>query len=257
MRFAILSIALVALALSACTGANPCNPAQPMGYSTAVNPSNPCNPAPMAMGVSDDCGLPVYGGPICAPQPVMAAPLIIPAAAPCSMPTYAQSVPMAMATAAPGGKCGALPPEARPGETWCCVMVQPPAAAPQRVCVAEECSVCIPVPAVFQTRQRQVMAAAARTEWQQIQCDGAPVGTQECWKLVQVPAQYRTECYEECVQPATTRTQVTPAKFQMVPSAAPPPYYEWRKTDCGVPMTASAPCGDLPMAPALGSPDGN
>lgn len=132
--------------------------------------------------------------------------------------------------------CGQLPAEAKPGETWCCVKIQPPAAAPYEVCTKEACQVAHPTPPVYETRQRQVLCTPARTEWQQISCEGDKSLGQgetlgECWSLVTIPATYKTECYEECVQPAGVRYEAIPAEYRTVQPPLPAPRYEWRRMD--------------------------
>ena len=247
MRF-LPVLCVFALVLAGCQGSlcNSSNPVNPVAYGAA--------PAPETDIFGNECGQPVYAGLSCPDtSPFQAAeawvnenifqcdpegsfdllqsPVAQPMAAapnPCLVPA---ATPVPMATTPESKHCGALPPQAKPGETWCCVKVQPAAAAPERVCVAPASQRCIPVAAVMGTESRQILVAEARLEWQKIVCENVAADS-DCYKLVEIPAQYRTETYQVELTPASTRYEEIPARYEMRASAPPPAYWEWRKVEC-------------------------
>ncbi len=150
--------------------------------------------------------------------------------------------PIALASEVPVSVCDPsnLPKDAKCGEVWCCVRIQPPAAAPERICTCPEQVIEHPVAAVFETVQTQVPDQPARCEWQRVECE-IPADA-ECWKLVEIPATFRMVCEERQVTPPGVRREVIPAQFEMRASAPPPAYYEWRRaTECEVGPTAATP----------------
>ena len=137
-----------------------------------------------------------------------------------------------------------LPAEAKAGEAWCRVQVPPqyeeyeervmvtPASTDRqwiepvyedrekRVCVRPASVKRINIPAEFETQTEQVMTCAARTVWQKIPCEPDGLGNGEkqgdCWKLVEIPAQYRTVEKRVCVKQASCTTEQIPAEFNTV-----------------------------------------
>jgi len=222
-----------------------------------------CAPMAAAPGTNlfgRECGLPVYEGPTCIDLPFLNAtgkwinenifgcPPEIPPLPSQTVQTAPIAVPVA---AAPSrwGPCGPPPASAKPGENWCCVRVQPAAAAPRRVCTKPACQIAIPVAAVMRTESRQVMVAPARVEWQRVDCGG---GSEEiCWKLVEIPAVMKIETREVVDVPASVRYEQQPAEYEMRASAPPPAYWEWQLKEEG--------ClpDDAPPAGPAGSPNGS
>lgn len=158
-----------------------------------------------------------------------------------AMPVAVQPLPVLVCPPAPAAAHPALPPEARPGETWCYirvpavtqtisenVLVTPascreewvPPITEQReeqVLVKPEERRLIPVPAEFENRQEQVLVSDSKTEWRKVDCQpknmnqGEQVG--ECWTLVQLPPQYTTRATRVCIRPESTREEVVPAQY--------------------------------------------
>lgn len=119
--------------------------------------------------------------------------------APQFVPTSAAPPPCAPAvTAAPLPACGPLPADAKPGDVWCCTLVQPPAAPPVRVQVAP-----------------------GTTEWRPIQCPPVPgAESQECYVLVETPPQYAMRA--SAPPPGHWEWRLTPeCKAPAAPKAAP------------------------------------
>lgn len=175
-------------------------------------------------------------------------PPAAPSASPCDVPVVA-------AAPTQEGPCGPPPANAAPGETWCCVPVEVPGAAPQRICVQEESSRCIEVPAVFQTVSEQVLVregTPGRSEWRRVECNAAQTsaGQSECWQLIDIPATppvYESRCREVVVQEATKRYERIPARFEEVP-AAPSFMWRWKRFDnCD---SNAVPAAPAPVAPA-------
>ncbi len=141
-----------------------------------------------------------------------------------------------VAAASQEGPCGPPPTSAAPGETWCCVPVEVPGAAPQRICVQEESSRCIEVPAVYQSVSEQVLVhegTPGHSDWRRVECTAAQTsaGQSECWQLVETPATppvYESRCREVMVQEATKRYERIPARFEEVP-AAPSMIWRWKR----------------------------
>lgn len=152
-----------------------------------------------------------------------------------------------MMAAAPQAPCGQPPEYAKPGEVWCCVPYEVP-GAPQRVCVQEECTQAIEIPAVYETVSEQVLVSEARTEWRRIECEN--VSGSECWSLVEIPAQYETRTREVLRSPATVRYERSPARFEMT-YGAPSTGYRWElHNECAVPANAvSVYSVPVPLAP--------
>jgi hypothetical protein len=147
-----------------------------------------------------------------------------------------------------------LPKDAKCGETWCCVLVQPPAAPPERVCTCPEQVIEIPIAATFETIERQEPDQPARCEWQQVPCESQPGA--ECWKLTEIPATFKTVYEQRMVTPPSVRREVIPAKFEMRMSAPPPAYYEWRLVeDCVMTVPSAIPPADDLSEPPAGSAD--
>jgi hypothetical protein len=188
---------------------------------------------PLAAAPPCDCCAPPAAAPVCAP----------PAAAPVCAPP-------AVAAAAPS-PCGPPPAHAKPGEVWCCVWVQPPAAAPVAVCTCPEKCYEEPVPGVYETVMDCVQVAPPRTEWQQVPC-----GDQNCWSLVEIPAQFEQRPRTVVKVPPSTRKIVVPAQFAMQASAPPPGYWEWQmNTSCQAPVVPqTSPCVPPGMPPAAAPP---
>lgn len=244
---------LTAVALAGC-----CNPSALGSAPNSCNqsalgagPANSCNQNALGAGAKD-CS-PVYKGPAC--PPLFEAPgLPYPGSPACEKPVAAPicAPAPALAAAAPTG-CGPFPAEAKPGEAWCCVQVQP-AGVWNEVCIEPECQVCEPVPGVYETVYESVLEQDARTEWQKVDCPDTPGG--DCWKLVTIPAIYRSVPREVCKVPPSVKTRVIPAKMQKVYSA-PPPVWEWRKVECAPPAAAPAcpaPAGSAPPPPTPAVP---
>lgn len=168
----------------------------------------------------------------------------------CETPGPVSLAPEAPRVAAPAPQephCGPLPPDAKPGEVWCCVYVQPPAAPPQRVCTCEEKVIEIPVAATYKTVLEQVPDQPARVEWQRVECPPVNAPDEECWVLKEIPATFRTVERTVEVTPASVRREVIPAQFEMRASTPPPGYWEWRlNPDCKVPTPVAAPLGSPP-----------
>jgi hypothetical protein len=283
-----LSLALVAVGLSACSGSRslvtppPTNLAvAPTSYPTVVAPS-PCAPPP------------------CTPPPC---------AAPASEPI---------------ADLMARPPDAAEGEVWCYirvpavtqtiseqVMVSPPSCreewvppvtqeVTEQVCVKPEERRRVPVAPVFEERVEQILVCDAKTEWRKVDCmpkalgQGEQVG--ECWTLVTIPAQYQPRTTRICIQPETFREEVIAAEFAPrtrtvtvteghmkkveVPAVfdvrtreveVSPARWEWRRTsecelpalgqpaeapvaDVPVPVPAPVPVPEVPAAPAIEVP---
>jgi hypothetical protein len=243
-KFLILA-AVLALGLAGCTcnkiataSANPC--AAPMA--AAPEECKPVYSPPCSGGNWDPANLPPPepNKPILCPFRGLGIPGLecpgnvtftpLPQAAPC----YQSVAPQA---AAAPTNCGPYPAEAKPGEAWCCVWVQPPAAAPQTVCVKPAQTIQVPVPATYQTITEQVMAAPARTEWQKVECPPM-AAQQECWALVTIPAVYQSVCRTVEATPATFRCETIPAEYATVASAPPPGFWQWQrapKCDVGLP----------------------
>ncbi len=165
------------------------------------------------------------------PGPVGAAPDCAPPAA---------AAPMAAADEG----CGAYPPEALPWQVWCCETetIQPPAAAPQKICVQGESCREIAIPAVYETYTEQVQTSSERTEWQRVECAPA-AGQAECWRLVTIPAAFQTVEKQRLVTPASVRYERVPAIFEDVQSAPPPAITRkrWvRHPECEVSAPAAA-----------------
>lgn len=163
--------------------------------------------------------------------------------APCAKPC-APCAPCAPAPCAQSGNCGPFPPEAKPGEAWCCVFVPPvydtvkekvctcpescrkewvPPVTEQRkkqVCVKEACSHEVCEPAQYDTQTECVEVCPARTEWQRVCCSPEQLAAGEqqgdCWALVTIPAQYEQRCKQVCVKEATSHTETTPPVYETV-----------------------------------------
>lgn len=114
-------------------------------------------------------------------------------------------------------ECGPLPPEAKPGEAWCCVWVPPVEGTVEEcVCVKPESTRCEWVPPVYGTRQRLVMDEAPRVVERSTPGQYA---TQR--RVVQAsPAHERTRTVtvpgkDPCTPPSTLKvTERTPAVMQ-------------------------------------------
>ena len=135
------------------------------------------------------------------------------------------------AVMAAGPNCGAMPIEALPGQVWCCVQVQPPAAPPQKVCVTPETCKEIAIPAVYETYCETLQSAPARTEWVKVECDETKraTGQSDCYKLVEIPAVMETVSKQRLVSPASVRYEPVPAVYADVQSAPPPAFWVWKR----------------------------
>lgn len=160
---------LVLLIAAALPGCNSCKPealgATPPGssvYTPVCTPradgayqSTPCNPIQKLGEQLGDVRCPLRGigipGLDCSSPASVEAPV---AAAPEPQPTCDPN---------------ALPKDAGVGEVYCCVWVQPPAAAPVTVEVEP-----------------------ARAEWQRITCPPGEHSSDDCWALVTIPARMET-----------------------------------------------------------------
>ncbi len=232
MRLMLLAALLLTLGLAGCQ---------------ACPSSTPYGAAPGATDIfGNPCGKPVYEVPACPGDGPLGAVNdffsdlhddIFGCTKPAPAPNQVvAAVPPPAAAPSQWGPCGEPPANAKPGENWCCVLVQPAAAAPLQV------DVCVPVAAVYGTEEFQVLVAPARTEWRRIDCASAGPDS-ECWQLVEVPAVYETRTRQVVVAPASVRHET-----KLVPQAAPPPFWEWRKVDdCSPPPAAglgAPPAGD-------------
>jgi hypothetical protein len=148
------------------------------------------------------------------------------------------------AVAPPCSPCGALPPEAKPGEAWCCVWV-PPVTKEVAVtcCVKPACTKKVPVPAVYGTRPVLVCVAPARiTEkqmpavWTTRKRDVLVCPERECVEPVCCPPTGLGPCEEQCVcyrkkvlppvwceqeeavclEPSRCRIEYQPAQYKVV-----------------------------------------
>ncbi len=218
-----ISMGLMALALAGCCGNNP--------MAVAAKPNT--------------CGQPSYRAPNCAQTRETISGALD------HLNTVAFNCDQPVALALPSEHCSPadLPKDAKPGEVWCCVKVQPPAAAPRQVCVCEEQCIDIPVAAVYKTVSKQVLVSTERVEWQRTDCQH--VGETDCWKLVVIPAVYQTVNEEQLVTPPSVRREVIPAKFALQASPPPPAYWEWRR----VPNCESTPNGSFKLKTLEGCED--
>lgn len=197
-----------------------------------------------------------------------------------------------------GPRPSGLPEEAKAGEAWCRVLV--PAKyedyEEKRCCkpagtkrdwiepVYEEREkkvCCTParckqtcIPAEFKDESEQVQTCPARTVWKKIPCEPDQLKEGEkqgdCWKLVEIPAQFKTVTRRVCTKPASTKTEqippvfktvmekvlVTPGSWKCTPIPAEfstvtkrrmvePCRWEWRhNTACDVPEAAGDDDGD-------------
>src|SRR5437868_10946695 len=139
---------------------------------------------------------------------------------------------------------GDHPEHASAGEVWCLITTPPqfktvseeymcqPAShkceripavyemQSEQVCCKKEGTRCIDVPAVYKSESYQVEKCGCRTEWQKSDCDKVNMSADEqksnCMVLVKIPATFETRCRQICVTPATTQTEVIPAKFKTI-----------------------------------------
>jgi hypothetical protein len=198
-----------------------------------------CNTNAVALGAKNNtCGTPTYAAPNCAKTTAA----ITNALSSVHDQVFGCYPPQMAPQAAPQSPCSMadLPKDAKPGEVWCCVKVQPPAAAPERVCVCEEQVVETPIAATYRTVSKRVMISPERTEWQATECVSPGVSAQECFRLVTIPAVYDTITEQVLETPASVRREIRPAQFTMRASPPPPPYWEWRRMrecEVGVPMS--------------------
>ena len=178
----------------------------------------------------------------------------------CEAPTPCEPVcakpcdPCAGSTQRPGG----LPDEAKAGEAWCRVMVPAqyeeyeervlakPASTSRewiepvyeerekKVCCTPAQTKQIQIPAEYEERSEQVMTCAARTVWQKIPCE--PKDLQEgekqgdCWKLTEIPAQYRTVSKRVCTKEASCTTETIPPVYKTVMEKVMVKPGEWKCT---------------------------
>lgn len=167
-------------------------------------------------------------GGACGCEPVACAPA---ACAPC-------------AVAEPCNPCGPRPPEAKPGEAWCCVWVPPVEVDRcEQVCVCPETKRCVWVPpsygtrprlecvapaqinervkpGVYAQRQNDVILRPERECVDRICCptgDLAP-GERQCGCVVKrvQPAVWGKECERVCLEPEKRCVDFTPASYRCV-----------------------------------------
>lgn len=187
-----------------------------------------------------------------------------------------------------------LPDEAKAGEAWCRVLIPAqyeeyeekscckPASTKRdwiepvyeerekKVCCTPARCKQICIPAEYEDKTERVQTCAARTVWKKIPCEPDGLGEGEkqgdCWKLVEIPAQFKDVTRRVMVKPASTRTEniapeyktvmekvlVTPGEWKCTPIPAEyktvtkrrqvaPCRWEWRRNEaCDVPDAAPA-----------------
>jgi hypothetical protein len=160
-------VALIGLVTTGCCAAPKANQANSCNAVAAPAAANSCNPA--ALG-AEDCS-PIYPGTTCPPKPDLSSLPYpgSPACYPAPQPVAAPQCAAPQATTPVQCDPNTLPKDAKPGDVYCCVYVQPPAAPP-----------C------------QVLSAPARTEWQRVSCPPGQNSSDDCWALVNIPAVYNT-----------------------------------------------------------------
>lgn len=194
------------------------------------------------MGGCDDCGCGCGCEPapeVAAPQPVFEAPLTAELPAEDAFGAAPEAVPCDV-PARPAG----MPADARAGEAWCKFYVPPKyETVTKRVLVKPACStkewvpakyeertkkVCskpassrrVQIPGEFETRTERVLVRAAREEWQKIDCDAMELEDGEkqgeCWRLVKVPAEYKSVTKKVCVKEPSCRVEEIPAEYKTV-----------------------------------------
>ncbi len=143
-----------------------------------------------------------------------------------------------------GPRPSGLPEEAAAGEAWCRVLV--PAKYEEyeekRCCKPASCTrewiepvyeerekkvLCTPArckqtctPAEYEDKTERVQTCAARTVWKKIPCEPNDLKEGEkqgdCWKLVEVPAQFKDVTRRVMVKPSETKTEQIPPVFKTV-----------------------------------------
>jgi hypothetical protein len=157
--------------------------------------------------------------------------------------------PVALASEQPS-PCGPLPPEALPGQIWCCEAIAQAAPPPARVCTCPESVQRVQVPAEYETVTEQVEVSPSRTEWTRVEC---ATGSGECWALVEIPAVFETRSRQRLVREAYETLQYSPAVFENVAAAPAEPIYRWvRHQECE--PTAPAPAGVVTAPPPPPAP---